>query len=105
MKRVPISNCTGNKQGEYSEMKVTLTQRREESRGIVLESKILPGLRFAAERRGLLTSKTERLQHELKTLGADCVPWGSFIVEHDFIAEMQYDESVHMENPTAGMHI
>lgn len=52
---------------------MTLIQRGEESRGIMLESKTLSGLKFAAERRGLHSSKTERL-HELKTLRADCAP-------------------------------
>lgn len=48
LKRLPISNCSGKNEGEYAGMKVTLAQCGEEgSGGIVLESKTVPGLRFA----------------------------------------------------------
>lgn len=47
LKRLPISNCSGKNEGEYSKMQVTLAQCRVEARGgIVLESKKAPGLRF-----------------------------------------------------------
>lgn len=74
-------------------MKVTITRcQAEGSRGIVFESKTAPALRFAAERRGLHTSKEdnwlfERLQNELQKLGTDCTPRGSFTVKQDHISK------------------
>lgn len=79
--------------GEYSEMKVTLIQCREEcSGGIVLKSKAVPGLRFAAERHGPHTSKEDnwlfqRMQNEVLKLETDSMPRGSSIVAHDCFSQ------------------
>lgn len=88
LQRLPISYCCGKNKGEYSEMKVTCKQCREEGSGsIVLKSKTVPGLRFAAERHGPHTSKEDnwlfkRLQNEVLKLETDSMPQGSSIVAY-----------------------